>query len=170
MTKMWRAGSPILAGFVVRENSRVASNFRAQGRLDEYLKKHGIVAFAGIDTRALVRRIRTQGAMKGVLSTVDLDDDSLVAKARQSPGLVGRDLGLRSRAVEQPRAMERTAECLGQLDAGPRVTTRSIPYRTARRGARLWHEVEHRATSVRPGLSRLDRAGNEDDGQRTCCG
>ncbi len=83
---------PHLAGFIVRENSRVASNFRAQGRLDDYLSQHGIVALAGIDTRALVRRIRTQGAMKGVLSTIDLDQDSLVDKARRSPGLVGRDL------------------------------------------------------------------------------
>jgi carbamoyl-phosphate synthase small subunit len=83
---------PHLAGFIVRENSRIASNFRAQGRLDEYLKKFNIVGLAGIDTRALVRRIRSQGALKGVLSTVDLDNASLVAKARRSPGLVGRDL------------------------------------------------------------------------------
>ena len=83
---------PHLAGFIVRENSRIASNFRAQGELDEYLEKHGIVGLAGIDTRSLVRRIRIFGAMKGVLSTTDLDDASLVAKAKASPGLVGRDL------------------------------------------------------------------------------
>ena len=51
-----------------------------------------LVALEGIDTRALVRRIRTSGAMKGILSTEDLDDASLVAKARASLGLVGRDL------------------------------------------------------------------------------
>jgi carbamoyl-phosphate synthase small subunit len=83
---------PHLAGFIVRENSRIASNFRAQGSLDDYLKKHNIVALAGIDTRALVRHIRSLGAMKGVLSTIDLDDERLVEKARRSPGLVGRDL------------------------------------------------------------------------------
>ena len=83
---------PHLAGFIVRENSRIASNFRSRGQLGEYLEKHGIVGLAGIDTRALVRRIRIHGAMKGVLSTSDLDDDSLVAKAKASPGLVGRDL------------------------------------------------------------------------------
>jgi carbamoyl-phosphate synthase small subunit len=60
--------------------------------LDEYLRQHGIVGLEGIDTRALVRRLRIQGAMKGVLSSVDLDDASLVAKAKASPGLVGRDL------------------------------------------------------------------------------
>ncbi len=83
---------PHLAGFIVRENSRIASNFRAQGQLSEYLDRCGIVGMAGIDTRSLVRRIRIFGAMKGVLSSVDLDDDSLVAKAKASLGLVGRDL------------------------------------------------------------------------------
>jgi len=83
---------PHLAGFVVRENSRIASNFRAQGELSEYLRRNGIVALAGIDTRALVRRIRTLGALKGVISTIDLDDRRLVEKAVASPGLVGRDL------------------------------------------------------------------------------
>jgi carbamoyl-phosphate synthase small subunit len=83
---------PFLAGFVVRQRSRRVSNFRADGELGEYLKKNNIVGLEGIDTRALVRRIRTLGAMKGVLSTVDLDDASLVAKAKASPGLVGRDL------------------------------------------------------------------------------
>ena len=86
------SAKPHLAGFIVRENSRVASNFRSQGKLDDYLKKHGIVGLAGIDTRALVRRIRTTGALKGIISTQDLDDASLVAKAKASPGLVGRDL------------------------------------------------------------------------------
>lgn len=83
---------PHLAGFIVREASRIASNFRAQGELGDYLERHGIVGLAGIDTRSLVRRIRIFGAMKGVLSTTDLDSGSLVAKAKASPGLVGRDL------------------------------------------------------------------------------
>lgn len=83
---------PHLAGFIVRENSRIASNFRAQELLEHYLQRYGIVGLCGIDTRALVRRIRTQGAMKGVLSSTDLDHSSLVAKAKASPGLVGRDL------------------------------------------------------------------------------
>ena len=86
------SGKPHLAGFVVRELSRRASNFRSSGDLDAYLRAAGVVGIEGIDTRALVRRIRSRGAMKGVLSTVDLDDASLVAKAKASPGLVGRDL------------------------------------------------------------------------------
>ena len=83
---------PHLAGFIVRENSLLHSNFRAAGDLSSYLKQWGVVAIEGIDTRALVRHIRRDGAMKGVLSTMDLDDQSLVAKARASLGLVGRDL------------------------------------------------------------------------------
>ncbi|MCA9188492.1 MAG: glutamine-hydrolyzing carbamoyl-phosphate synthase small subunit [Pirellulaceae bacterium] len=83
---------PHLAGFVVRDAARRASNFRSDGGLAEYLELHSIVGIHGIDTRALVRRLRNEGAMRGVLSTIDLDDASLVAKAKQSPGLVGRDL------------------------------------------------------------------------------
>ncbi|MDA1052655.1 MAG: glutamine-hydrolyzing carbamoyl-phosphate synthase small subunit [Planctomycetota bacterium] len=96
------SGKPHLAGFIVRENSRIASNFRCHGKLDEYLARHGVVALAGIDTRALVRRIRISGAMKGVLSTIDLNDASLVEKAKASPGLVGRDL-VREVLPDQPR-------------------------------------------------------------------
>jgi carbamoyl-phosphate synthase small subunit len=83
---------PHLAGFIVRELSRIHSNYRAEESLDAYLKRNNIPGIAGIDTRSLVRRLRSQGAMKGVLSTSDLDDASLVAKAKASPGLVGRDL------------------------------------------------------------------------------
>jgi carbamoyl-phosphate synthase small subunit len=83
---------PSLSGFVVRELSRIYSNYRADGDLAEYLKRHHVVAISGIDTRALVRRIRTEGAMRGILSTTDLSDESLVEKAKKSPGLVGRDL------------------------------------------------------------------------------
>jgi carbamoyl-phosphate synthase small subunit len=83
---------PHLAGFIVKEFAERPSNFRSEESLDAYLKRHGIVGLAGIDTRALVRRLRTRGAMKGVVSSVDLDDQSLVKKAIASPGLVGRDL------------------------------------------------------------------------------
>jgi carbamoyl-phosphate synthase small subunit len=81
-----------IRGFIVRELSSRVSNFRAERSLESYLEENGVIGLAGIDTRALVRRIRVQGAMKGIISTTDLDDASLVAKARNSPGLVGRDL------------------------------------------------------------------------------
>ncbi len=83
---------PHLSGFIVREHSRISSNFRAEMSLGEVLQAWGVVAIESIDPRALVRRIRSQGAMRGIISTQDLDDASLVAKAKASPGLVGRDL------------------------------------------------------------------------------
>jgi carbamoyl-phosphate synthase small subunit len=96
---------PHLAGFIVRQWSRRASNFRSEERLDDYLKRHGIPGIAGIDTRALVRRLRVGGAMKGILSHVDLNDSSLVAKAKASPGLVGRDL-VREVVPSEPRVWD----------------------------------------------------------------
>ncbi|QDU63194.1 Carbamoyl-phosphate synthase small chain [Planctomycetes bacterium Pan216] len=83
---------PFLSGFVVRELAKRPSNYRHDQRLEDYLAEHGVIGVQGIDTRTLVLRIRRQGAMKSILSTVDLDDASLVAKARESRGLVGRDL------------------------------------------------------------------------------
>jgi len=85
---------PWVRAFVVRELSRVASNHRSGGTLDAYLAEHGVVGIEGVDTRALVRLTRDRGALKGVVSSGDLDDSSLVAKAQASPGLVGRDLTL----------------------------------------------------------------------------
>jgi carbamoyl-phosphate synthase small subunit len=83
---------PQVEGFVIREQSRIPSNFRSQHSLDQYLANSGIPAIESIDTRALVRRLRVRGTMTGVLSTTDRDDASLVHKARNSPGIVGRDL------------------------------------------------------------------------------
>ncbi|GAA5505686.1 glutamine-hydrolyzing carbamoyl-phosphate synthase small subunit [Novipirellula caenicola] len=84
--------SPSLSGFIVRSDSRIFSNYRAEGDLQSYLQKNNILGLTGIDTRALVRRIRTTGAMRGILSTSDLNDESLVEKAKASQGLVGRDI------------------------------------------------------------------------------
>jgi carbamoyl-phosphate synthase small subunit len=86
------SGRPWVRGFVVRELSGVASNFRSKGSLSDYLAEHNVIGIEGIDTRALVRLTRSRGAMKGILSTSNLDDASLVARAKASPGLVGRDL------------------------------------------------------------------------------
>jgi carbamoyl-phosphate synthase small subunit len=83
---------PWVRGFVIRELSRLVSNHRSGGSLEDYLAAQGVIGIEGIDTRSLVRLTREQGAMKGILSTVDLDDASLVAKAKASPGLIGRDL------------------------------------------------------------------------------
>jgi carbamoyl-phosphate synthase small subunit len=89
------------AGFVVRELSELASNWRAEETMGSFLARHGVVAIEGVDTRRLTRHIREAGAMRAVLSTVDLEPDSLVAKAAASPGLVGRDL-VAEVAVREP--------------------------------------------------------------------
>jgi carbamoyl-phosphate synthase small subunit len=83
---------PWVEGFVVREASRMASNWRAQETLDAYLKRWNIVAVDGIDTRALVRHIRDKGAMRACISTTDLNEESVVEKARQSPSMENREL------------------------------------------------------------------------------
>jgi carbamoyl-phosphate synthase small subunit len=83
---------PQVEGFIVRELSRLASNFRSHGTLAGYLAENNVMGMEGIDTRALVRRLRVRGTMTGILSTSDLDDASLVHKARTCPGIVGRDL------------------------------------------------------------------------------
>jgi carbamoyl-phosphate synthase small subunit len=83
---------PQVEGFVVRELARHPSNFRSRQSLPDYLAEHRIPGIEGIDTRALVRRIRVRGAMTGVVSTDELDDAALVQKARTSPNIVGRDL------------------------------------------------------------------------------
>ena len=84
--------TPFVEGFIVKEYWEHPSNWRAQRSLGAYLRDHGIPGIQGIDTRALVRHIRTHGAQQVVLSTVDLDAASLVAKARALPSMVGRDL------------------------------------------------------------------------------
>ncbi len=81
-----------VAGFVVRESSPVASNFRAQGTLRDYLVRHGVVAIAEIDTRALTRVLRSAGVMRGVIATGAVDARAIVARAQGIPGMVGRDL------------------------------------------------------------------------------
>lgn len=83
---------PFLEGFIVKECSRIASNWRSNNTLGAYLKEHNIVGIEGVDTRAITRHTRRQGAMRAVISTEDLNDKSLLKKVKASPGLVGVDL------------------------------------------------------------------------------
>ncbi len=84
--------APQACGFVVREAVDRPSNWRARQSLHAYLASHGIPALAEVDTRAITRHIRTRGAMRGVLSSVDRDPESLLAKARAVPPLESLDL------------------------------------------------------------------------------
>jgi carbamoyl-phosphate synthase small subunit len=84
--------APRVAGFIVREASPVASNWRADSSLRDYLVRHNIVAIADIDTRALTRVLRSAGVMRGVVATGQVDPDELVNKARAIPKMEGSDL------------------------------------------------------------------------------
>ncbi len=83
---------PQLAGFVVRELARYTSNWRATQGLQDYLKRYDVPCITEVDTRAITRHIRTRGALRGVLSTLDRDPSSLVGKAEQAPRLEDADL------------------------------------------------------------------------------
>jgi carbamoyl-phosphate synthase small subunit len=84
---------PQIAGFIIRDESPVASNWRASGTLRDYLVSHHIVAISGIDTRELTRLLRARGVMRGVIATGDqLDVEALVERARSIPTMEGSDL------------------------------------------------------------------------------
>jgi carbamoyl-phosphate synthase small subunit len=83
---------PFVRGFVVREYRHVPSNWRSEQPLGDYLAGHRIPGIEGIDTRALVRHLRDHGAQEAVLSSLDLDAERLVRRAKGTPSLVGRDL------------------------------------------------------------------------------
>jgi carbamoyl-phosphate synthase small subunit len=115
------SGALQMAGFVVREASRITSNFTATDTLGHYLAQAGVVGIAGIDTRALVRRLRMRGAMTGVLSSEVLDAAKLVEMARAAPGLVGRDLVrevMPERASEWTETLDEWAQPLPQPTEG----------------------------------------------------
>jgi carbamoyl-phosphate synthase small subunit len=84
----WR---PHVSGFVIRELSPIVSNWRADYSLAEYLEKNGIPGIQDVDTRALTKKLRVTGAMKGFISTHDISDEEAVARARKWPGLAGVD-------------------------------------------------------------------------------
>ncbi len=100
-----------LRGFICREVCEFPSNYRSTGTLSDYLKTHGIIGLKGIDTRALVKILRTRGAMNGVLTTHEISDEALVEKARSAPQLVGQDY------VKEvmPKGNSSWKECLNPL-------------------------------------------------------
>jgi carbamoyl-phosphate synthase small subunit len=83
---------PYVKGFIVKEYCALPSNWRATEPLHEYMKAHGIVGIEGIDTRSLVRHLRDHGSQEAIISTRSDDPEELAARAKASPGLIGRDL------------------------------------------------------------------------------
>ena len=107
--------TPRVAGFIVREASPVASNWRADSSLRDYLVRHSIVAIADIDTRALTRVLRSAGVMRGVIATGQVDPDELVSKARAIPKMEGSDL-VRGVTCEAPFDWRDVAMTAGEAD------------------------------------------------------
>ena len=98
--------------FLVREYQGMPSNYRSTGNLADFLRQYGVLGVEGLDTRMLTRMIRTTGAMKAVISTEDADGASLVRRAREWPGLIGRDMVARVAGTESYR-WEQNAPVLG---------------------------------------------------------
>ncbi len=89
------SSKPQVRGFIVKECSRIYSSWRAKASLPEYLQNHGIIGIEGIDTRELTRMVRTRGTMNAIVSTEDLNPESLVKKAIAWDGLDGLDMASR---------------------------------------------------------------------------
>jgi len=107
--------APHVAGFVMREASPLASNWRADGTLRDYLVRHNIVAIGDVDTRALTRVLRSAGVMRGVIATGAVDPMELVEKARAIPRMEGADL-VKDVTCASPFAWKDRAEESGEAD------------------------------------------------------
>ncbi len=115
-----------LSGFIVREYLDFPSNFRSTMTLDAYLKENGVVGIHGLDTRALTRHLRDHGAQNGIISTVDFNHASLVAKAKAIPSMAGLDL---ASGVSCDKPYHWT-EGLWELGEGyPQVDPKSLKYK-----------------------------------------
>ncbi|QDT17999.1 glutamine-hydrolyzing carbamoyl-phosphate synthase small subunit [Alienimonas californiensis] len=130
-------------GFVVRELCRRPSNFRSEKSLSAYLEEAGVVGISGVDTRALVRTLRSAGAMTAVISTETLDDAALVEKARNSPDLVGQDLI----KTVMPDAAQEWAEPLHEFAApsSAAATPGHVPHVVAIDYGMKWNIPRHLA-------------------------
>jgi carbamoyl-phosphate synthase small subunit len=109
------AARPYIEGLVVREFSSVASNWRSEKAANDFLAENGIPIAAEIDTRALVRHLRSRGVMRGVLATSNLDPQALVERARKIPSMAGLDLATRVTA-ERPYQWDKPVEPCSPAD------------------------------------------------------
>ncbi|PZS13144.1 MAG: carbamoyl phosphate synthase small subunit [Pseudonocardiales bacterium] len=122
-----------VAGYVVRDPARRASNWRSKRSLDDELSEQGIVGISGIDTRALTRHLRERGAMRCAVSSIDADPQALLRKVMDSPRMAGADLSAQV-STAQPYRVEAVGEhrfTVAALDYGIKSMT---PHRMAERG------------------------------------
>ncbi len=123
----WR---PHVSGFVVRELSPIASNWRSERSLAEYLEHHGIPGLQGIDTRALTRKLRVRGSLNGFISTEGISDGEALERARHWPGLAGVDY-VKEVTHREPFLWDEKDEqsAVFKLAQGPSVKAERGPYR-----------------------------------------
>ncbi len=124
--------SPQVAGFVMRDPSPTSSNWRAQGTLRDYLTKNGIVAIGDIDTRALTRKLRSGGVMRGIIATGPVEPDELIERAQAIPKMEGSDL-VKDVTIQDPYDFEFSlADTVAQASFGVAPLRRAIrPLRVA---------------------------------------
>ncbi|MFO0729605.1 MAG: glutamine-hydrolyzing carbamoyl-phosphate synthase small subunit [Nitrospiraceae bacterium] len=122
-------------GFVVKESSRLASNWRSKALLQEYLETAHIVGIEGIDTRAVTRHLREKGAQQGLITHVDLDHRRAAEKARQAPSIIGRDL------AAMVTCGQRYAWTSGTGAWGPKIDMKTAPGEQAARNP--WRVVAY---------------------------
>jgi carbamoyl-phosphate synthase small subunit len=104
--------------FLVKEYNAIPSNYRSRQTLADFLKTYDVLGVEGFDTRALVRHIRTVGAMKGIVSTMDLDPGSLIKRAQQWTGLVGQDM-VKLVSCTKPYGWKDNQPVVGEIPPSP---------------------------------------------------
>jgi len=102
----WESRKIFASGFIVKENCEYPSNWQSKYSLSDYLESNNVIGLEGIDTRKLVKHIRTQGAMKGFISSIDLNINNLMEKLENYPGLVGRDI-VKDVTVKKPYSWDK---------------------------------------------------------------
>ena len=143
---------PQVEGFVVREGSEAASNWRSTQALHEHLREHKVPGLAEVDTRAITRHLRTRGVLKGVISTVRRDADDLVRRARESADLGALDL-VKQVSCREAYAWDagrdpRWAAAFGQDPGAPRIRCVAYDFGAKRNIFRLLHEAGFDVTVV----------------------
>jgi len=118
------ANGPYIEGLVVREFSPIASNWRSDAAADAFLTRASVPIVSDLDTRALVRHLRTRGVMRGVLSSVETDGQKLVEKARHIPTMAGLDLASRVSTRQSYQWTETVQPCSPSDPIGPQAEPR----------------------------------------------
>jgi carbamoyl-phosphate synthase small subunit len=121
---------PQAAGFVAKEYSEFPSSFRSASSLGEWLERYGIIGIENVDTRMLTKMIRTIGAMRGIISTMDLDDESLLAKVKKAPRMIGLDLATRvtTENIYQWNAVDTTPFALAPMASAKKKKWNVVVY------------------------------------------